>query len=166
MEHHMNKPKIKGTRAESAVVAYLQENGFPHAERRALSGTQDRGDVAGVAENVIEVKDVARDGLPGWIDETQVEKTNAKAKYAVCWHKRRGKGSPKDWFVTMTGEQYVAILHALGYGEMLPQAGDLESRNASPDLDLNVCNGRAGLDRCNDGAAMDRRNDGSLGVAS
>jgi hypothetical protein len=112
----VNKPKIKGTAAETAVVNYVRENGFPHAERRALSGTQDKGDVAGIIDNVIEVKNCARDGLPQWIDETEVERINAKARYGVCWHKRRGKGSPADWFVTMRGEQYLAILRALGYG--------------------------------------------------
>jgi hypothetical protein len=109
----VNKPKIKGTRAESAVVTYLKENGFPSAERRALSGTQDKGDVAGVIGTVIEVKDCARDGLPGWMDETTVEGVNAGADVAVCWHKRRGRSSPADWFVTMTGAQFLEVLHIL-----------------------------------------------------
>lgn len=112
----VNRSKQKGTSAESAVVAYLRDHGFPHAERRALAGVLDKGDVAGVIDNVIEVKNCTRDGLPGWVDETEAERVNAGARYGVCWHKRRGKGSPGAWFVTMTGEQYVAMLRALGYG--------------------------------------------------
>jgi hypothetical protein len=115
----VNKPKIKGTRAETAIVNYLQTNGFPHAERRALTGNLDRGDIAGVVENVIEVKDVTRDGLPGWVDEVEQERINAKARYGVCWHKRRGKASPGAWFVTMTGEQWTTVLRILGYGDPL-----------------------------------------------
>lgn len=115
----VNRPKQKGTSAETAVVTYLRDNGFPQAERRALSGGKDKGDVAGVIDNVIEVKNCARDGLPGWVDEAEVEKVNANAKYGVVWAKRRGKGSPGAWFVTMTGEQYVQILRVLGYGEAL-----------------------------------------------
>lgn len=113
----MSASKDRGTRAETAVVAYLQGHGFPHAERRALSGSQDKGDVAGVLGSVIEVKDCRRDCLPQWLDETETERINAGAEYAVCWHKRRGKGSPADWFVTMRGEQWVRVLRLLGYGE-------------------------------------------------
>ncbi len=113
----MSASKDKGTAGETAVVRYLRDNGFPHAERRALSGMHDKGDVAGVVDNVIEVKVVSRDALPQWIDETEVERVHANAHYGVCWHKRRGKGSPGDWFVTMTGRQWVNVLHELGYGE-------------------------------------------------
>ena len=115
----VNKSKIKGTSAESAVVAYLREHGFPQAERRALSGTLDKGDVAGVLGNVIEVKNCATTTLGTWVDETEIETINAGARYGVCWHKRRGRSSPGDWFVTMTGRQYVEILRALGYGDPL-----------------------------------------------
>lgn len=115
----MSRSKDKGTRAETQVVNYLREHGFPHAERRALTGNQDKGDVAGVIGNVIEVKDVSRDGLPGWIDEMVVERANANAKWGVVWHKRRGKGSAGDWFATMPASQWVDILRQLGYGEVL-----------------------------------------------
>lgn len=111
----MSRSKVKGTRAESAVVGYLQASGATHAERRALSGTQDRGDVAGIPGVVTEVKDVSRDGLPGWVDEMLAEVRNDKADHGVVWHKRRGKGSPADWFVTMTGRQWVEVLRIMGY---------------------------------------------------
>lgn len=116
----VNRSKNKGTTAETAIVAYLRDNGFPQAERRALSGTQDKGDVAGVVENVIEVKNCSRDALPQWIDEVEAEKLNAHARYGVCWHKRRGTTDPGKWFVTMTGQQWVHVLHALGYGTPPP----------------------------------------------
>lgn len=126
------RPKDKGTAAETAVVRYLQAQGALHTERRALSGTQDRGDVAGIPGVVIEVKNVARDGLPGWVDESEVEKRNDGAAIAFVWHKRRGKASPADWFVTMTGAQVVDILRIMGY---LPEAeeDDVEHEVSSID---------------------------------
>jgi Holliday junction resolvase len=111
----VSRSKDKGTRAETAVVRYLAEEGAVQVERRALSGTQDRGDVAGIPGVVIEVKDVSRDGLPGWVDESEVERLNDRAALAFVWHKRRGKSAPAEWFVTMRGSQVVEILRALGY---------------------------------------------------
>ena len=100
----MNKPKQKGTAAETAVVAYLREHGFPTAERRALAGSGDKGDVSGVVGCVIEIKSCARTELAAWIEEARKEAAAAHAPVWAVWHKRRGKGSPAEWFVTMTGE--------------------------------------------------------------
>ncbi len=108
----MSRNKAKGTAAESAVVAYLRGLHWPHAERRASNGAHDRGDVtlgngAGV---VIEVKNRRDLALAEWVDEAAVEGTNAHADVAVVWHKRRGKGSPADWYVTMTGATFAELL--------------------------------------------------------
>lgn len=115
----VNKPKIKGTRAETAVVEYLKAHGFPWAERRALSGTKDRGDVAGVVEHVLEVKDHAQMSLGVWVAEAEVERINDGAKIGVVIHKRRGKGDPGEWFVTQTLAQWVEERRRHGYGEPL-----------------------------------------------
>jgi hypothetical protein len=40
-----NRPKQKGTAAETAIVNALIEEGWVHAERRTLSGAADKGDV-------------------------------------------------------------------------------------------------------------------------
>jgi hypothetical protein len=50
----MNKSKIKGTAYETAVVRHLNDNGFPYAERRALAGNLDKGDIAGIPSVVME----------------------------------------------------------------------------------------------------------------
>ena len=107
----MSAAKAKGTRAESGVVAYLQENGFRDAERRALRGINDAGDVAGLDETVIEVKDHAdRQRLGEWMAELIVEMNAACAEVGGVWHKRRGKGSPADWYVTMPGWVFIRLL--------------------------------------------------------
>jgi hypothetical protein len=105
-----NRNRTKGTAAESAVVDYLIENGWPHCERRSLAGNQDRGDIAGLPGVVIEVKNHASLELAQWLDEALREGRNANASVAVVWHHRRGKSNPAQWYVTMQGEQFVKLL--------------------------------------------------------
>jgi hypothetical protein len=112
----VNRSKIKGTAAETAVVTYLRTRGFPHTERRALNGSQDRGDITGIPGIAIEVKNAARIELAGWLDEANIERANDKADYGFVWFKRRGKTSPAQWFVLMDGEQLTRILIELEYG--------------------------------------------------
>lgn len=113
----VNRSKTKGTAAETAVVGYLRVSGWPYAERRALNGNSDRGDIAGIVGATVEVKNCARIELGAWVDEAETERLNDRSDHAAVWHKRRGKGNPADWFVTMTGAQYVQLLHAAGYGQ-------------------------------------------------
>jgi hypothetical protein len=120
--------KRKGTAAESAVVDFLRTSGFSQAERRTLNGAKDRGDIAGIPGVVIEVKNCARQELPAWVVEAEVERDNDHASLGVVWHKRRGKGRPADWFVTMSGLQFVALLRELFE---LPPLEDGESGEAA-----------------------------------
>jgi len=107
----VNASKDKGTKAETAVVRFLQENGHPDAERRALAGTRDRGDIAGMPKLVIEVKAEVRLDLAGWLSEARHEAANAgPGTVPVVWHKRRGRSSPGDWYVTMGGQAFLALL--------------------------------------------------------
>lgn len=110
----VNKSKTKGTAAETAEVAYLRARGAVQAERRALTGNKDRGDIAGLISTVIESKNCSRDQLPKWIDELLQEIRNDGARYGGVWHKRRGTTDPGRWFVTMTGELFVTMLQDLG----------------------------------------------------
>jgi len=111
----MSRARAKGTAAESQVVAYLQSVGFIHAERRALNGAKDRGDIAGIPSTVIEVKSQLKAELAEWLKETQRERDNDKALWGVIWHKRRGKQFPGQWYVTTSGEDFVKLLRmALG----------------------------------------------------
>ena len=111
----MSRSRAKGTAWETAIVGYLRANGAPHAERRALGGTNDRGDLAGVPGLVIEAKSAARFELAIWLDEAEVERRNDRAALAVVWAKRRGKASPGDAYVVMTGAALVHLLAEAGY---------------------------------------------------
>lgn len=108
-----NPSKQKGTSAEVAVRDYLRDSGWPWAERLPTEGAKDRGDIAGLPI-CIEVKNCKTMDLARWIAEAQAEKVNAAQSVAVVWHKRRGKSSPGDWYVTMTGAELVELLAGLG----------------------------------------------------
>jgi hypothetical protein len=112
----VSRSKQKGSAWETAIVRYLADHGFPHVERRALSGTQDRGDIAGIPGWVVEAKNCSATSLGVWVDEATVEQANDGADFACVWHHRRGKGSPADGFVTMTGAQFVRLIRQAGYG--------------------------------------------------
>ena len=72
------KSKAKGTRAETEAVKYLRGY-WPSAERRALAGSKDKGDIAGIPKTVGEVKAAVRIELRKWQLETLEEMTNAEA---------------------------------------------------------------------------------------
>ncbi len=109
----MNRSKNKGTSWESAIVTTLRANGFPGAERRALSGALDRGDIAGVIGWVIEAKAVKTYDIAGWLKEAEIERKNDGAEYGVVWAKSRGKTSPLDGFVVMNGATFLWLLRAV-----------------------------------------------------
>lgn len=111
----MSKAKQKGTAAESAVVKFLQENGFIYAERRALHGTVDKGDITGCGPIVFEVKDHAKLTLSEWVKELEVEIANAKASTGSVVAKRRGKGNAGEWYAIMPFSRLVALLKEAGY---------------------------------------------------
>jgi hypothetical protein len=119
----VSKQKAKGTAAETAVVNYLHSVGFESAERRTLSGTNDKGDINLSKDLVVEVKDHQRMELAGWVDEANREATNADAPYGVVWHKRARKGSPGDWYVTMDGATFMQLwIDYMEAMDMLKQA--------------------------------------------
>lgn len=102
----MSVSKAKGTAWESAIVRYLREQGFMYAERRTLSGTADKGDIAGIPSIVIEAKSCQRQELAKWLDEATVEAENARVPFGVVWAKRKGTTSPGQGYVIMDGETF------------------------------------------------------------
>jgi Holliday junction resolvase len=115
----VNRSKIKGTKAESAVRSYLQAHGFPHAERLALSGAADRGDITGTPGLCIEVKDTKAADWGGQLRETVTERDNAKARHGVLVRKRRGHVDPARWYAVMEFEDWVRLVRAAGFGDPL-----------------------------------------------
>ena len=112
----VSKSKDIGTRAESAVVKALHRLGFPNAERRALAGVLDKGDIlVNPGSNmpvIVEVKggDAAKYASDGqilrWMDETDTEVDNAEAHFGFLVVQRPGIGYPNAhrwWAVTSLG---------------------------------------------------------------
>lgn len=111
----MNKSKIKGTAAETAVVKWLIDKGRKHVERRALLGGNDRGDIAGIPGVVIEVKNVKVMALPQWLRELEAEMKNDKADTGVVIHKKMGTTKVGEWYATMPADVWFKLLEEAGY---------------------------------------------------
>lgn len=84
-------------------------------DRRVKRGNLDRGDIGGVrtirgGRVVLELKNTARDNLPAWIGECEVERGNDDAAVGVVVHKKRGTGDPADQYVSMTLETFARLL--------------------------------------------------------
>lgn len=99
--------------AESAVVAFLRDNGFLQAERRALKGSLDQGDVTGTPGLCWEVK--YADGgirMGAWVAQTEVERVNSGSDYGILVIKPRGLGarSTGNWFAVMSMAGHEALL--------------------------------------------------------
>ncbi len=111
----MSRSRAKGTAWETRLVEYLRDQGWPHAERRAMQGSRDRGDIAGVVGVVIEAKSCRAVDLAGWLDETTVEQANAGANVGAVWVKRRGRTNPGAGYVVMAGATFTTLLREAGY---------------------------------------------------
>ena len=110
-----NHSKQKGTSAETAVVKHLINNGFPEAERRTLSGANDKGDISGIKDVCLEVKDHKKINLAGWIKELEVERRNALATTGAVIHKKRGTLNVGEWYATIPVWVYIDLLIEAGY---------------------------------------------------
>jgi predicted lipoprotein len=104
-----NPSKRKGTTWESAVVDYLRSHGQPFAERRALTGSADKGDVSGIPGVMVECKNEKTVTLGAYADEVKVETANAHASIGVAVVERRNRG-PGDAYVVMSLEQFAAMI--------------------------------------------------------
>jgi hypothetical protein len=122
----MNKPKIKGTTAETAVVSFLRKNGWPHAERLALQGKHDKGDITGCIGLVFEVKNYAVSHWPQWLREAETERVNAGADFGIVVAKPPGVGVTRvgDWWAGMyLGCEEAYMCGSMGFDYLWVRAG-------------------------------------------
>lgn len=122
----MSKARQKGTAAETAVVRYLQERGFLYAERRALHGVNDKGDIAGVPGVVFEIKDQKTAEWAAWLDELALEMRNAHAPIGAVIRKRKGTTQVGEWYACMPVSVFV---------DLIEDAYTLEANNRSTRFD-------------------------------
>jgi hypothetical protein len=99
---------------ESLVAAYLAKHIDDRIERRRLTGAKDRGDISGLRVHghrvAVEVKDVAKLALSGWVNEAETARGNDDGLAGVVVHKRRGTADPGDQYVTLTLRDLVALI--------------------------------------------------------
>lgn len=112
----MSIARGKGTSFETLIVRYLQTKGWVHAERRALHGNLDKGDITGTGPLVWECKNHKALDLSGWLKETEQERVNAKADHGILVVKRRSYGEPGDQYAVMRLEDLTKLLKEAGYG--------------------------------------------------
>ena len=118
----MSRSRDKGTKAETAVVDYASHSGFPFADRLTLKGSADRGDVGLCPGVIAEVKDDKSFDLCGWLQETAVEKANAKAERAFLVVKPKGVGFTRvgHWWSVMYSRDWQDLHAAAGFRAGLP----------------------------------------------
>ncbi|PNW10897.1 hypothetical protein C1632_02600 [Microbacterium testaceum] len=108
--------KDAGTRFERSIADFLKIRlDDDRIDRRAKTGSKDRGDIGGVrtplgGRVVIECKDTARVDLPGWLRQAEVERGNDDAVAGVVVHKKRGTTTPAEQYVTMSLETLTVLL--------------------------------------------------------
>ncbi len=99
--------KDKGSRAEREVAAIL-ETLTGRIVRRTLAGhADDIGDLNGLDDTTIEVKNLASmaDGINEGLRELVKEQANAGTTFGVCFVRRRGG----QYVACMTPEQFATL---------------------------------------------------------
>lgn len=94
---------------------YLKANGFPHAERRALHGVNDKGDITGCGPVVFEVKNHKTLDLAGWLKELEQEMINASVDTGAVIAKKKGTADVANWYAVMPVAVLVALLKEAGF---------------------------------------------------
>lgn len=109
----VNRSRQKGTAYETEIVNYLRGRGWVHAERRALSGNNDRGDISGLVGVCIECKAAKTHDLPGWLNQLETETANSGADIGLLFIRRRGTSDRSKDYVVMTAHQATKLLAQL-----------------------------------------------------
>lgn len=102
-------------------------------ERRALSGKNDKGDIAGIPNLVFEVKNQKTYAISSWLKETQIEKENAGADLGILIMKPFGVGVSQvsQWWTVLPLEDLIQLLLKAGYAQGLPTQADTGHENLS-----------------------------------
>ena len=107
-----NPNRRKGTRAELMVAKFLNDHGHPKAERSRAGWSDDRGDIDGIDDLTIEVKDQRRHDIGCWLKELEVEQKNRGTNHGVCAVKKLGAVEVDSWYAIMTMSEFVKLWNA------------------------------------------------------
>jgi hypothetical protein len=119
MTRNRASAKKAGTTFERQVADYLAQHVDDRIDRRAKTGSKDRGDITGLRHLgeriVIECKNTTRLALADWMNQAEIERGNDDALAGLIIHKRHGKANPGDQWVTTTLRELTALFN--GYRE-------------------------------------------------
>lgn len=99
----------KGYTAEHAIEELLTAQGYDGIYRPRAGARDDHGDIRGLPIT-ISVKNRKVMDLAGWVDALRPMIKANRHFAGVVWHKRRGRASPLNWYVTMTGADFLDML--------------------------------------------------------
>lgn len=146
-----NKSKRIGREGENAVAGRLRERGaFPDAEPRVLYGINDKGDITGTRGVVFQVKSgkAAENASPGqireWLEDTEKQRVNARARYGVLVIKRAGYGAKRVgvWRAFVRLDALDEILAHCGSGyrgeELIPELLPVELEAEPAELNFDA----------------------------
>src|SRR5262249_18744495 len=106
--------RAKGGRAEREVMQFLRDHLGDQIVRTRSGASDDRGDLAGLEDMVVQVKDwvdtlaAVREGLRGAAEQKQ----NAGVLWASVFVRRRGG----QYFVCMSPEDWVSLYREAVFG--------------------------------------------------
>ena len=110
----MSASKQKGTAFENNTVDGFRAAGFYNVERRALHGTNDQGDLAGIPGVVIQCKNDKRHDLSGWLRELYAQMDNANADLGAIVFKKKGTTDPGRQYVLTDAAMFMQLLKDAG----------------------------------------------------
>ena len=102
----------RGPKFEADVITYLRAEGWDNAERRVMGGSLDRGDVAGIPNVCMELKNTGVMEMGRAVAEAEKEAKNAGARWWCVIFKRR-RASISSAYVVIDLEQWSRILRIL-----------------------------------------------------
>ncbi|MFI2212997.1 hypothetical protein [Streptomyces sp. NPDC020141] len=115
-----NPSKDKGTKWESAVVAYLREHHNPTAHRNVQMGRLDIGDISGYYLHAVEAKAERTITLADYIRQANREAIHAGAPFGCAMVKRRNAGVA-DAYVVRDVRTDVRLMNRLRDAEEILQ---------------------------------------------
>lgn len=101
----MSQNSRKGYDGERPIELLMQGQGL-NVHRPRAGQPHDVGDLAGLPY-VISAKNQKTLRLAAWVSDAEAMAVNAGLHSAVVWHKKPGKSSPLDWYVTMSGRLFM-----------------------------------------------------------
>jgi hypothetical protein len=105
-----NTNKARGSAFETDVVNVLRAYGHIHAARTLAGGREDRGDIQGVNDLVIQAKRHKEYNFGPWLDEARAQAVNGHTNNYMVVAKRRGVSDPAESFAVMPLRQMAKLL--------------------------------------------------------